>query len=187
MYFARSKPQNWRKRSGEARRRNCAALPKLFIGEIRGQPIFNRRDSHLQFVFKVCLLQHIADMEFDRPRVDAERLRRGGIGHPLHKTAQYAHFRLGKFAAFCRADLRDGRRVGEDMFSRERAADAQSRRVFAGYSPLMVVATTLVLGYFDAFQMNAQLLVNIPSEFLLTLPYVVTILALALFGSHRAP
>lgn len=35
--------------------------------------------------------------------------------------------------------------------------------------------------------MNAQLLVNIPSEFLLTLPYVVTILSLALFGSHRAP
>ena len=59
--------------------------------------------------------------------------------------------------------------------------------VFAGYSPLMVVITTLVLGFFDAFQMNAQLLVNIPSEFLLTLPYVVTILSLALFGSHRAP
>lgn len=59
--------------------------------------------------------------------------------------------------------------------------------VFAGYSPLMVVVTTLILGFFDAFQMNAQLLVNIPSEFLLTIPYVVTILALTLFGSHRAP
>ena len=30
MYFKRFKPQNWRKRSAEARRRNCAVLP-LFI------------------------------------------------------------------------------------------------------------------------------------------------------------
>ena len=28
MYFKRFKPKNWRKRSGEACRRNCAVLPK---------------------------------------------------------------------------------------------------------------------------------------------------------------
>ena len=27
MYFKLFKPQDWRKRSGEARRRNCAGLP----------------------------------------------------------------------------------------------------------------------------------------------------------------
>ena len=30
MYFELFKPQNWRKRSAEARRRNCAVLP-LFL------------------------------------------------------------------------------------------------------------------------------------------------------------
>ena len=32
MYFKLFKPQNWRKRSAEARRRNCAVLPKQFKG-----------------------------------------------------------------------------------------------------------------------------------------------------------
>ena len=59
--------------------------------------------------------------------------------------------------------------------------------VFAGYKPLAVVLTTLFLGFFDAFQMNAQLLVDIPSEFLLTLPYAVTVIALVFFGSRKAP
>ena len=30
MYFKLFKPQNWRKRSAEARRRNCAVLPQAF-------------------------------------------------------------------------------------------------------------------------------------------------------------
>ena len=47
--------------------------------------------------------------------------------------------------------------------------------------------TTLFLGFFDAFQMNAQLLVDIPSEFLLTLPYAITVFALVFFGSRKAP
>lgn len=59
--------------------------------------------------------------------------------------------------------------------------------VFAGYKPLSAVFTTLFLGFFDAFQMNAQLLVDIPSEFLLTLPYAITVFALVFFGSRKAP
>ena len=31
MYFKLFKPKNWRKRSVEARRRNCAVLPKMTI------------------------------------------------------------------------------------------------------------------------------------------------------------
>ena len=31
MYFKLFKPQNWRKRSVEARRRNCAVLPYIYM------------------------------------------------------------------------------------------------------------------------------------------------------------
>ena len=33
MYFERFKPQDWRKKSAEARRRNCAVLPKTAPAE----------------------------------------------------------------------------------------------------------------------------------------------------------
>ena len=59
--------------------------------------------------------------------------------------------------------------------------------VFGGYSPLMTVLTTFILGFFDACQMRAQLVVEIPSEFLLSIPYVVTIIALAVFGKRNGP
>ena len=36
MYFKLFKPQDWRKRSVEVRRRNCAVLPKKYFGFLRG-------------------------------------------------------------------------------------------------------------------------------------------------------
>ena len=51
----------------------------LFLRKICRQTVFDRRDSQLQLILKVCLLEHIADVEFDRPRIHAEGLCRRRI------------------------------------------------------------------------------------------------------------
>ncbi len=64
---------------------------------------------------------------------------------------------------------------------------AYSAVVFAGFNPFAVIATTFILGFFDALQMRAQTFLSLPGEFLLTIPYVVTIIALLFSGYGNKP
>jgi len=64
---------------------------------------------------------------------------------------------------------------------------AYSAVIFAGYNPLGVVLTTMLLGLLDAFQMRAQSMFNIPGQLLLMLPYLVTLLALFGVGDKKKP
>ncbi len=64
---------------------------------------------------------------------------------------------------------------------------AYSAVIFAGYNPFGIFLTTMLLGLLDAFQMRAQTEFNIPAQFLLTLPYLVTLLALMGVGDKRKP
>jgi simple sugar transport system permease protein len=64
---------------------------------------------------------------------------------------------------------------------------AYSAVIFAGYNPFGVVLTTMLLSLLDAFQMRAQTMFNIPGQFLLTLPYIVTLLALMGVGDLKKP
>lgn len=64
---------------------------------------------------------------------------------------------------------------------------AYSAVIFAGYSPIMVVVTTMFMGLLDAIQMRAQTMFNIPGQFLLMLPYLVTLLALMGVGDRKRP
>ncbi len=64
---------------------------------------------------------------------------------------------------------------------------AYSAVIFAGYNPFGVVITTMLLSLLDAFQMRAQTLINIPGQFFLTLPYLVTLIALAGVDELKKP
>ena len=64
---------------------------------------------------------------------------------------------------------------------------AYSAVIFAGYNPLAVVVTTMMLSLFDALQMRAQLLLDIPGQFLLTLPYLVTLFSLIGVSDRKKP
>jgi simple sugar transport system permease protein len=64
---------------------------------------------------------------------------------------------------------------------------AYSAVIFAGYSPIMVVVTTMLIGFLDAVQMRAQTMLNIPGQFLLMLPYLVTLVALMGVGDRKRP
>lgn len=64
---------------------------------------------------------------------------------------------------------------------------AYSAVVFAGFRPAVTILTTFVLAFFEALQMRAQTFMTIPGEFLLTLPYVVTIIALVITNNKRKP
>jgi simple sugar transport system permease protein len=61
--------------------------------------------------------------------------------------------------------------------------------IFGRWMPIGVLAASLVFGFARAVQQVASLLnVAIPSEFLLMLPYIVTIIVVAGFvGRARAP
>lgn len=77
------------------------------------------------------------------------------------------------------------------FFARDMTASmgflAYSAVVFAGFNPALTILTTFVLAFFDALQMRAQTFSTIPSEFWLTLPYVVTIVALVISKSKHKP
>ena len=49
MYFELFKPQNWRKRSAEARRRNCAVLPYVSLPLAGDVPVGPGRPVSMQF------------------------------------------------------------------------------------------------------------------------------------------
>jgi general nucleoside transport system permease protein len=55
---------------------------------------------------------------------------------------------------------------------------AMASVIISGYTPLGVMLSTMFLSFFDALQMRMQFLFNIPGQFLLSLPYVVTLIAL---------
>jgi ABC-type uncharacterized transport system permease subunit len=64
---------------------------------------------------------------------------------------------------------------------------AYSAVIFAGYDPLITVGTTMLITLFDAIQMRAQFLFNIPGQILLTLPYLVTLIALIGVNDNKKP
>jgi simple sugar transport system permease protein len=60
--------------------------------------------------------------------------------------------------------------------------------IFGKWNPWGALGACLLFGFFDAVQISLQSAgVNIPSEFLLMLPYVVTLLALAGFVGRSTP
>ncbi len=61
--------------------------------------------------------------------------------------------------------------------------------IFGGWNPIGAFGAGLVFGFADSLQTRLSILnVPIPSEFLLMLPYVVTIIVVAgLVGRVRAP
>jgi general nucleoside transport system permease protein len=59
---------------------------------------------------------------------------------------------------------------------------ALAAMIFGNWTPIGSFASSLIFGFADALQVKLQILigqVNIPSDFLLMLPYIVTIIALA--------
>ncbi len=64
---------------------------------------------------------------------------------------------------------------------------AFSAVVFGGYTALGTIITTFFIAFLDALQMRLQVFSSIPGEFLLTIPYVVTIIALAIASSGKKP
>jgi simple sugar transport system permease protein len=59
--------------------------------------------------------------------------------------------------------------------------------IFAGYNTFGVLITTMLIGLLDAIQMRAQTMFNIPGQFLLMLPYLVTLIALMGVGDKKKP
>ncbi len=64
---------------------------------------------------------------------------------------------------------------------------AYSVVIFAGYNPFVTLLIAMFLGLLDAVQMRAQTMFNIPGQFLLILPYAVTLLSLVLVGNRKKP
>lgn len=64
---------------------------------------------------------------------------------------------------------------------------AYSAVIFAGYQPIPTVITTMVLGLFEAIQIRAQSMYDIPGQFMLMLPYLVTLFALFRTDDKKRP
>lgn len=64
---------------------------------------------------------------------------------------------------------------------------AYSAVIFGGYGVIGTVLSTFLLGILDALQMRLQLLVDIPGQLLLMLPYLFTVIAMVFVGRIHKP
>lgn len=81
-----------------------------------------------------------------------------------------AYFTLGSVGRF------------DKLMTSGRGFIAMAAMIFGNWTPVGAFASSLIFGFADALQVKLQILigqVNIPYEFLLMLPYVVTMIALA--------
>ncbi len=81
-----------------------------------------------------------------------------------------AYFTLGSVGRF------------DKLMTSGRGFIAMAAMIFGNWTPIGALASSLIFGFADALQVKLQILigqVNIPYEFLLMLPYIVTMIALA--------
>lgn len=64
---------------------------------------------------------------------------------------------------------------------------AYSAVIFGGYGVIGTAISTFVLGLLDALQMRLQLLVDIPGQLLLMLPYLCTLVTMVFVGNVHKP
>ena len=64
---------------------------------------------------------------------------------------------------------------------------AYSAVIFGGYGVIGTVISTFALGMLDALQMRFQLIVDIPGQLLLMLPYLFTLIAMIFVGNVHKP
>ena len=95
---------------------------------------------------------------------------------------------LGIFAGLSGAELTLGQ-MG--YFSRgitaSRGYMAFAITVLGAYNPPLILVAALFIGIADAFQIRAQSYFNIPGQFFIILPYVMTILALVVGKHFKGP
>ena len=64
---------------------------------------------------------------------------------------------------------------------------ALAAMILGGWSPFGALGASLLFGFADALQMRLQSVAVLPSQIILTLPYILTIVVLAVFARKRSP
>jgi simple sugar transport system permease protein len=64
---------------------------------------------------------------------------------------------------------------------------ALAAMILGGWTPFGALGASLLFGFADALQMRLQSVAALPSQIILTLPYIVTIVVLAVFARKRSP
>ena len=64
---------------------------------------------------------------------------------------------------------------------------ALAAMILGGWTPIGALGASFLFGFADALQMRLQSVALLPSQIILTLPYILTIVVLAVFARKRAP
>jgi simple sugar transport system permease protein len=64
---------------------------------------------------------------------------------------------------------------------------ALAAMILGGWTPFGALGASFLFGFADALQMRLQSAAALPSQIILTLPYILTILVLAVFARKRSP
>jgi len=64
---------------------------------------------------------------------------------------------------------------------------ALAAMILGGWTPVGALGASLIFGFADALQMRLQSVALLPSQIILTLPYILTIIVVAVFARKRAP
>ena len=110
------------------------------------------------------------------------------LGVKVYRYQYIALILVGVFAGLSGAELTLGQ-MG--YFSRgitaSRGYMAFAITVLGAYNPPLILVAALFIGIADAFQIRAQSYFNIPGQFFIILPYVMTILALVVGKHFKGP
>lgn len=110
------------------------------------------------------------------------------LGVNVEKYQFIAMILVGVLAGLAGAELTLGQ-LG--YFSRgitaSRGYMAFSIVVLGAYNPLYIVFASIFIGFIDAFQIRAQSFFNLPGQFFIILPYLLTIVALVFGKKMNAP
>ncbi len=63
---------------------------------------------------------------------------------------------------------------------------ALAAMILGGWNPIGALGASLLFGFADALQMRLQSVATLPSQIILTLPYILTIVVLAVFARKRS-
>lgn len=111
------------------------------------------------------------------------------LGIRVVKTRYISLLISGAFSALGGAALTIGvLNYFQDNMTAGRGYVALAAIIFGRYTPLGLLIGTLLFGMANAFQLRMQVVgLNVPYHLFLTIPYVVTILAMFIMGPSTAP
>jgi general nucleoside transport system permease protein len=176
---------------------SCPGLPKIIIPGISTIPFIGPIIANQTILSYIALLALVVTIVVFKSTTVGLKIRAVGenphaadsLGVSVAKTRYAGLLISGMFSALGGAALTIGvLHYFQDGMTAGRGYVALAAIIFGRYTPVGLFFGALLFGMANAFQLKMQVIgLDVPYQLFLTIPYVVTILALFIVGPSTAP